>query len=63
MVQNMQNSVYVVVERPLIMHLVREGKLRTSEFTSVFYHRLSVDPKQLCVLVHLGCTTHEEVTF
>ena len=38
-----------------------EAKRRILKLASVFYHLLSVGPKQLCALAHLGCT-HEAGT-
>ena len=41
-----------------IQYIIRQGEaeLRILELMSVFHLLPSVGPKQLCALVHLGCT-------
>ena len=41
-----------------VYYIVRQGEaeLHILELTSVFHQLLSVGPKQLCALTHLGCT-------
>ena len=46
-------------EKPsYVYHVIRQGKadVHTSKLTPMFYHLLSVGPKQLRALAHLGRT-------
>ena len=46
-------------EKPIYVHYViwlTEAEKHISKLNSVLHHLLSVGPKQLCVLKHLGCT-------
>ena len=51
-------DLYGKVKLSYVNYLIKQGEaeLHLLELISVFHHLLSVSPKQLCTLAHLGCT-------